>query len=95
MEVPNNDILVFGLPVRAFKPTPVIYSAIDSLKGCEGKKAVAFSTYGGKPGQTDEIFRKWIESHSMKLVAVISIHQKDIENEKNTRDIVSLITSIK
>lgn len=94
VDVSDFDILVFGSPVWAFKPTPVIHTAIDSLKGCEGKKAVAFSTHGGRPGQTDETFRKWIESRGMKLVAVTGIHQKDIENEKKTREIVSLITSI-
>ncbi len=95
LDVSDYDILVFGSPVWAFKPTPVIHTAIDSLKGCEGKKAVAFSTHGGKPGQTEEIFRKWIESRGMKLVAVTSIPRNDIENEKKTLEIVSLITSIK
>lgn len=94
VDVSDYDILVFGSPVWAFKPTPVIHTAIDSLKGCEGKKAVAFSTHGGKPGETGEIFRKWIESRGMKLVAVTNINQKDIENEKKTKEIVSLITSI-
>jgi flavorubredoxin len=95
LDVSEYNILVFGSPVWAFKPTPVIHTAIDSLKGCEGKKAVAFSTRGGKPGQTEETFRKWIESRGMKFVAVTSIPQKDIENEKKTLEIVSLIASIK
>lgn len=95
LDVSNYDLIVFGSPVWAFKPTPVIHTVIDSLKGCEGKKAVAFSTHGGMPGQTPAIFRKWIGSRGMKLVAVTSIHQKEIENEKKTSEIVSLITSIK
>jgi hypothetical protein len=56
---------------------------------------VAFSTHGGRPGQTDESFKKWIESRGMNLFHITSIHQKDIENEKKTKEIVSLITSIK
>jgi flavorubredoxin len=95
LDVSDYNILLFGSPVWAFKPTPVIHTAIDSLKGCEGKKAVAFSTHGGKPGETGEIFRKWIELRGMKLVGVTTIHQKDIENEKKTKEIVSLFTSIK
>jgi flavodoxin len=95
VDVLGYDVLVFGSPVWAFKPTPAIHTAIDSLKGCEGKKAVVFSTHGGRPGQTDETFRKWIESRGMKLVAVTSIHQNDIENEKKTKELVSLITAIK
>lgn len=95
VDVSDYNTLVFGSPVWAFKPTPVIHTAIDSLKGCEGKKAVAFSTHGGRPGQTDETFRKWIESRGMKLVGVTGIHQNDVENEKKTHEIFSLITSIK
>jgi flavorubredoxin len=95
IDVSGYDVLVFGSPVWAFKPTPVIHTAIDALKGCEGKKAVAFSTHGGRPGQTDETLRKWIESRGMKPVAVTDINQKDVENEKKTEEIVSLITSIK
>jgi flavorubredoxin len=95
VDVSDYNTLVFESPVWAFKPTPVIHTAIDSLKGCEGKKAVAFSTHGGRPGQTDETFRKWIESRGMKLVGVTGIHQNDVENEKKTHEIFSLITSIK
>jgi flavodoxin len=62
IDVSDYDLLVFGSPVRAFKPTPAIHTAIDSLKGSKGKRAVAFSTRGGRPGQTGETFRKWRES---------------------------------
>jgi flavodoxin len=95
IDVSEFDLLVFGSPVWAFKPTPVIHAAIDALIGCSGKPAVAFSTHGGRPGQTDEAFKRWIESSGMRFIASTAIHQKDIENEKITKDIVSLITSIK
>jgi multimeric flavodoxin WrbA len=95
IDVSAYDLLVFGSPVWAFKPTPVIHAAIDALIGCSGKPAVAFSTHGGRPGQTDETFKRWIESRGMRFIASVGIHQKDIENEKITKDIVSLITSIK
>jgi flavodoxin len=95
IDVSAYDIVVFGSPVWAFKPTPAIHTAIDALIGCSGKPAIAFSTHGGRPGQTDETFKRWIESRGMHLIAAMVIHQKDIENEKITKDIVSLLTSIK
>ena len=55
------------------------------------KKATAFCTHGGKPGQTAEVFQKWIEARGMKCVGNGNIHQNDIENEKKTRDLVSLL----
>jgi hypothetical protein len=91
IDVSDYDQLVFGSPVWAFKPTPAIHAAIDSLKGCEGKKATAFCTHGGRPGQTAEVFQKWIEARGMKCVGNANIHQNDIENEKKTKELVSVL----
>ena len=93
VDVSEYDLVVFGSPVWAFKPTPVIHAAIDGLKGCMGKPAVAFSTHGGRPGQTDETFKKWIEGRWMVLVAVTNIHQNDIENEEKTKELVALVSA--
>jgi flavodoxin len=93
VDVSEYDLVVFGSPVWAFRPTPVIHAAIDGLKGCMGKPAVAFSTHGGRPGQTDETFKKWIEGRGMVLVAVTNIHQNDIENEKKTKELVALVSA--
>jgi multimeric flavodoxin WrbA len=93
MDVSEYDLVVFGSPVWAFKPTPVIHAAIDGLKGCMGKPAVAFSTHGGRPGQTDETFKKWIEARGMVPVAITDIHQNDIENEKKTKELVALVSA--
>jgi flavodoxin len=91
IDVEGFDLVIFGSPVWAFKPTPAIHAAIDALKGCEGKTAAAFCTHGGRPGQTDGILRKWIEARGMKVSAVADINMKDIENEKKTKELVSLL----
>jgi flavodoxin len=91
IDISGFDLVVFGSPVWAFKPTPVIHAAIDGLKGCMGKPAVAFSTHGGRPGKTDEIFKKWIEERGMVPVAISNIHQNDRENQKKTKELVGLV----
>jgi flavodoxin len=91
VDVSGFDLVIFGSPVWAFKPTPAIHAAIDAVKGCEGKTAAAFCTHGGRPGQTDETFRRWIEARGMTLSAVADIDMKDIENEKKTKELVSLL----
>ena len=92
-DVSAYDLVVFGSPVWAFKPTPVIHAAIDGLEGCMGKPAVAFSTHGGRPGQTDETFKKWIEARGMIPVAVTNIHQNAIENDKKVNELVALVAA--
>ena len=91
VDISGFDLVVFGSPVWVFKPTPVIYAAIDGLKGCMGKPAFAFSTHGGRPGKTDEIFKKWIEKRGMVPVAITYIHQNDRENQKKTKELVALV----
>ncbi|HII99522.1 MAG TPA: flavodoxin family protein [Methanoregula sp.] len=91
IDVSGYDQVIFGSPVWAFKPTPAIHAAIDAVKGCEGKRATAFCTHGGRPGQTAEVFQKWIEARGMKCVGNASIHQDDIENEKKTKDLISVL----
>lgn len=93
VDVSEYDLIVFGSPVWAFKPTPAIHTAIVNLKGCMGKPAVAFSTHGGRPGQTDEVFKKWIEARGMVLAAQTSINQNDIENDKKTKELITLVSS--
>ena len=57
-----------------------------------GKPSVAFSTHGGRPGQTDKTFKKWIENRGMIPVAVTNIHQNAIENKENTKELVALVS---
>jgi flavodoxin len=93
IDVSEYDLVIFGSPVWAFKPTPAIHAAIDGLKGCMGKPAVAFSTHGGRPGQADETFKKWIEARGMVSVAVTNINQNDIENVKTNKELIALVSS--
>jgi flavodoxin len=91
LDVSGYDLLVFGSPVWAFKPTPAIHTIINELKGCGGRRAVAFVTHGGKPGRSEEVYRKWIESRGMRFVKFFDVNQNDIEDEQKNREIVTLI----
>ncbi|MDD1704981.1 MAG: ArsR family transcriptional regulator [Methanoregula sp.] len=93
IDVSTYDLIVFGSPVWAFKPTPVIHAAIIGLKGCEGKRAVAFGTHGGRPGQMGETLIRWINNRGMRILGIAEINQKDIENDKKTKALISLIES--
>jgi len=91
IDVSAYDMLAFGSPVWAFKPTPVIHAAIAVLKGCESKRAVVFFTHGGRPGESEEVVKKWIEARGMHFFGALAIQQKDIEDEKKNGEIAKLI----
>jgi len=91
IDVSAYDLLAFGSPVWAFKPTPVIHAAIAALSGCEGKQAVAFFTHGGRPGQSEEVAKKWIESRGMHFSGALAIQDKNIEDEKMNTQLVRLV----
>ena len=59
-----------------------------------GKPAVAFSTHGGRPGQTDETFKKWIEVGGMITVVVTNNPQNINNNEKETKELVALVSAL-
>jgi multimeric flavodoxin WrbA len=95
IDVPAYDLMVFGSPVWAFKPTPVIHAAIAALKGCEGKQAVAFVTHGGRPGESEACMRKWIEARGMHFAGALAIQQKDIEDAQKNGELVKLVQAAK
>ena len=91
IDVSAYDLLAFGSPVWAFKPTPVMHAAIAALKGCEGKRAVVFFTHGGRPGECEEVTKKWVEARGMHFFGALAIQQKSIEDEKKNEELVRLI----
>lgn len=91
LDVREYDLLVFGSPVWAFKPTPAIHTMIDAIDNCGKKRAVAFVTCGGRAGQSEEVFRKWIESRGMIFAGFIAVNQKDIEDDAANADLVTFV----
>jgi flavodoxin len=91
LDVREYDLLVFGSPVWAFKPTPAIHTIIDALGNCEKKRAVAFVTCGGKPGQSEKAFRKWIEGRGMVFAGFMAVNQQDIEDDAANADLVAFV----
>lgn len=49
-DMKNYDMLLLGLPVWAFAPTPAVNTYLDKLAGLEGKKAVILLTSGSGAG---------------------------------------------
>ncbi len=91
IDVSAYDLLAFGSPVWAFKATPVMHAAIAALKGCEGKRAVAFFTHGGRPGESEKKKKKWIEALGMHFFGALAIQQKSIEDDKKNGELARLV----
>jgi NADPH-dependent FMN reductase len=91
IDVSGFDLLVMGSPVWAFKPTPVIHAAVLALKGCEGKPVIGFFCHGGMPGTSEETFTTWCEGRGMQVRGTVTIYQKEIENEKKTQEILTMV----
>lgn len=95
IDVAGYDLLVLGSPVWAFKPTPVIHAAIESLKGCEGKPVIGFLTHGGRPGSSEEILSAWCEKRKMPVQGTMTIHMKEIENEKKAKELFTMVSAVR
>jgi flavodoxin len=94
VDVAPYDLIVIGSPVWAYKPTPVIHSAIVALTGYTGKPVIGFFTHGGKPGSTEKIFTRWCEQRWLKVAGTVTIHAKEIGNAGKIEEILNLIQSV-
>jgi hypothetical protein len=45
------------------------------------------------PGTSEETFTRWCEQRWFKVAGTMTIAAKDIENEKKTKELVSIITA--
>jgi len=95
IDVTPYDLIVFGSPVWAFKPTPAIHAAVEALTGCSGKPVIGFFTHGGRPGSSEETFSRWCEQRWLKVAGTIAIHMKEIEDEKKTKELLALIKGVR
>jgi NAD(P)H-dependent FMN reductase len=91
IDVSMYDTIVVGTPVWAFHPTPAINTAIDVLKGCEGKAGIAFCTSGGMPGQTVEILRSSLEGRRIVVKGTVSISEKEVKTGDTAGKMADLI----
>jgi len=94
IDVAPFDLIIMGSPIWAFKPTPVIHAAVNVLRGYTGKPVIGFFTHGGMPGSAEKIFTRWCEQRWLKVAGTVSIHKKEIEDEKKTGEILKLIKSV-
>jgi flavodoxin len=95
IDVTGYDLLVLGSPVWAFKPTPVIHAAIESLRGCEGKPVIGFFTHGGRPGSSEETFSAWCEKRGMLVKGTLTVHMNDVENEKKAKELFTMVSAVR
>jgi DNA-binding transcriptional ArsR family regulator len=90
IDVSSYDLLIIGTPVWAWKPAPAINTAINALKGCEGKTAIVFVTSCGQPGEALRILKRALVSRGVEVTAEISLTKEDTENRNELiRQIVS------
>jgi DNA-binding transcriptional ArsR family regulator len=80
IDVAGYDLLIIGTPVWAWMPSPAINAAVRALKGCEGKRAVIFSTCSNQPGEALPILNKALADRGVRVMAGISLNAEDTKN---------------
>lgn len=80
IDVSGYDFLIIGSPVWAWKPAPAINAAVNALRGCEGKIAVAFTTCSNQPGEGVSLLGKALAGRGIRVMAEISLDANDTKN---------------
>jgi flavodoxin len=93
IDVGGYDIVAVGTPVWAFKPTPAANAIVAALQNCEGKRAVAFATSGGMPGDTLEVMSAHLKERGMKVVGTFHASDKEVKRGEGADALARLISS--
>jgi DNA-binding transcriptional ArsR family regulator len=80
IDVSSYDLIVIGTPVWAGRAAPGINGAVRALQGCEGKRAVIFTTYLNQPGDALPMLHKALADRGVTIIAEIAL---DTESTKN------------
>jgi len=93
IDVAEYDLVAVGTPVWAFKPTPTANAIVAALENCEGKRAVAFATSGGMPGDTLEVLSANLTERGMKVVGTFHATDKEVKSGGGADGLARLISS--
>jgi flavorubredoxin len=91
IDVSPYDLIVIGTPVWAWKPTPVINTAIRALQGCEGKPAVIFATCGSGAGDTLAAMRTMLEEQGVRVQRGTVLTRKDCADPRKVAALIEQI----
>ncbi|MCU0631826.1 MAG: ArsR family transcriptional regulator [Methanolinea sp.] len=91
IDVSAYDLIVFGTPVWAFKPTPAVNAAVASLKGSQGKKAVIFATCGGKPGETIPLLKQALAGKGVNVVGEMVFTRGEVQDRAKIDGLVRMV----
>lgn len=67
-DLKGYDLVIFGSPVWASRPTPAVNAIVSGLKNEAGKKVVLVCTSGGSPGDTLQIMEERVRSLGMEVI---------------------------
>ena len=91
IDVAGYDCVVAGSPVWAGHPTPVINGAIDRLRNCQGKAAVAFVTCCLVSGGAAGILSKRLEGRGLQVKGFLTVHGSQVRDYTYLNHLVTVI----
>ncbi len=95
IDVSPYEGIVVGSPVWAWHPTPAINTAIDVLRGCEGKPGIVFATSGGMPGETARIMSDALTLRGVRIQGTFHFGREEIQDQKRIGELVTAVISMR
>jgi len=102
-DITTADLILFGGPVWAFSPSPVIDAAMKQLGSLQGKKAMSFCTMGFPlKGMGGKGSLRWMDRRLKELGADVlpgsiccqMMHKLDEEIAKETERIAAMVNTL-
>jgi hypothetical protein len=93
IDVRPYDCVVFGSPVWAGMPTPVINGAVAGLENCEGKEAVVFMTCSMVSRDAPRVLAGRLAARNMKVKGSLVLYGRDISDYRTLERLVTIVTT--
>jgi flavodoxin len=93
IDVGAYDLVAVGTPVWTGNPTPAANAIIAALKNCEGKRAVAFATSSGMPGETLEKLSAGLRGRGMSVAGTFHASARGLKKGDGPERLARVIRS--
>lgn len=87
-DMSNYDLICLGTPVWAFAPAPAVNTFLDKVSGLNGKKCIAFTTYGSGAGNNRclNYMVGLLSSKGAQDIKYFSIQQFKVKDRESVED---------
>lgn len=91
IDIFETDLIIIGTPVWAYRATPAINGAVETLTNCSGKIVILFATCGSHANDTLSILEENLTAKGMIVGGKFVFNKNDVQDEDKINNLINAI----